>query len=299
MGLLLILLLALTCYDCHSSTRNPVCTKTTVCGHNETCMLKELRASDGHHEYIRMCEKQEVCDYIQLGFAAVGKRESEISIKSRDISITCCKTNLCNMPVMSTTSSSTTTAQLGHGHCPRDILFIVDASGSLGPANFQQVLNFIAGVINGLNIGVSENRVAVMTFSSSVKVEWNLNTYADKQSLINATHHIHYTGGETYTHQALQYARIKVFSLAAGDRQHFPNVAIILTDGKSNNDSQTVIEAAALQHVAKVIAIGIGSQIDTNELHAIATNPDQQNVLLARDVHELQTLLTKIRTLLC
>ncbi|KAK3609156.1 hypothetical protein CHS0354_002135 [Potamilus streckersoni] len=74
-----------------------------------TCLLKELKASNGHHEYIMMCEKKEVCDGLGFGFPALGKRDSEISLESRDISITCCTTDLCNMPFMSTTFPTTST----------------------------------------------------------------------------------------------------------------------------------------------------------------------------------------------
>ncbi|KAK3594267.1 hypothetical protein CHS0354_008848 [Potamilus streckersoni] len=242
-----------------------------------------------------------VCDGLGFGFPAIGKRDSEISLESRDISITCCKMDLCNMPVMSTTfpTTSTTTVHSGHGHCRSDILFILDDSGSVGTLNFHQMLNFVVSVINGLNIGISENHVAMITFSSQTHLEWNLNTYGDKQALVNATLRIRYVPGTTQTSQALHYARTNVFTPGAGDRQGFPNVAIILTDGQSTNPSQTATTAAALQQVAKVIAIGIGTSTDTNELHVIATDPDQQNVFLLRDFHELQNVVAKVISVLC
>ncbi|KAK3609157.1 hypothetical protein CHS0354_002136 [Potamilus streckersoni] len=186
-----------------------------------------------------------------------------------------------------------------HGHCRGDILFILDASGSVGTANFHQMLNFVVSVINALNIGILESHVAMITFSSQNHLEWNLNTYGDKQALVNASLRIRYVAGTTQTSQALQYARTNVFTPGAGDRQGFPNVAIILTDGQSANPSQTATAAAALQLVAKVIAIGIGTSVDTNELHVIATDPDQQNVFLLRDFHELQNVVAKIISVLC
>ncbi|KAK3609155.1 hypothetical protein CHS0354_002134 [Potamilus streckersoni] len=150
-----------------------------------------------------------------------------------------------------------------------------------------------------MKIGVTENHIAMMTFSTRSHVEWNFNKYADKQALINATLHIHYVSGTTNTAEALLNSRMHVFTPVAGDRHDFPNVAIILTDGKSDNHNQTTIRAAALQHVAKVIAIGVGSDISINELNIIATDPDQQNVLLSGGFHDLHNLLTKIGSVLC
>ncbi|KAK3582735.1 hypothetical protein CHS0354_039778 [Potamilus streckersoni] len=191
------------------------------------------------------------------------------------------------------------TVSSGHIHCARDILFIVDSSDSLGPENFGLMKNFVASVINELTIGVSESLVAIMSFSSSLVLECNLNTYDNKQTLMNAVPRIRYIGLGTNTSNALNYARTRVFTSVAGDRQGFANVVIILTDGRSGNPVQTAIEAAALHHVAKVIVIGIGPATAISELQAIATDPDQQNVLLVRDFHELQNMLKPILSVVC
>ena len=36
---------------------------------------------------------------------------------------------------------------------PVDVLFILDASGSVGPNNFELEKQFVVNVLNGLNIG--------------------------------------------------------------------------------------------------------------------------------------------------
>lgn len=72
-----------------------------------------------------------------------------------------------------------------------------------------------------------------------------------------------------------------------------PNVAkyvIVLTDGRSNDNSKTVQAAMALHNVPNVtvIAIGIGHAIDVNELHIIAT--DRNHSFVVNNFDLLHTL---------
>lgn len=72
-----------------------------------------------------------------------------------------------------------------------------------------------------------------------------------------------------------------------------PNVAkyvIVLTDGRSNDNSKTVQAAMALHNVPNVtvIAIGIGNAIDVNELHIIAT--DRNHSFVVNNFDLLHTL---------
>lgn len=72
-----------------------------------------------------------------------------------------------------------------------------------------------------------------------------------------------------------------------------PNVAkyvIVLTDGRSNDNSKTVQAAMNLHSVPNVtvIAIGIGNAIDMNELHIIAT--DKNHTFVVNNFDLLHTL---------
>ena len=60
-----------------------------------------------------------------------------------------------------------------------DVLFAIDASTSIGDANFENVIDFVRDVIVGLRIGTSDtttsSRVAVVTYSDEAKVLFQLN----------------------------------------------------------------------------------------------------------------------------
>ena len=92
-----------------------------------------------------------------------------------------------------------------------DLAFILDSSGSVGSYNFQQVKNFVKNVVDFFNIGVSGTHVAVVTYSTYPKLEFNLKAHYSKSSIKNAVGNIWYRGGWTYTADALDFVRRNIF----------------------------------------------------------------------------------------
>ena len=60
-----------------------------------------------------------------------------------------------------------------------DLVFAIDASTSIGDANFENVIEFVRDVIVGLRIGTSDtttsSRVGIVTFSDDATVLFHLN----------------------------------------------------------------------------------------------------------------------------
>lgn len=93
-----------------------------------------------------------------------------------------------------------------------DLAFILDGSGSVGSYNFNQVKNFVKNVVDFFNIGSSGTHVAVVTYSTYSRLEFNLKAYYTKSSIKNAVSYIGYRGGWTYTADALDFTRQNIFS---------------------------------------------------------------------------------------
>ena len=70
-----------------------------------------------------------------------------------------------------------------------------------------------------------------------------LNSYKDKYALISAIQSVHYRTGTTATDRGLQYARQYHFQSYHGSRPGANKIAIVLTDGHSNDVSKTLNEA--------------------------------------------------------
>lgn len=88
---------------------------------------------------------------------------------------------------------------------PTELVFVLDESGSVGEANFQLQNQFVAKLVEGFDIGITSTQVAVMTFASSVVIEFYLNAFNDKIQLLERIKHINYSHpGLTITHSALR-----------------------------------------------------------------------------------------------
>ena len=181
-----------------------------------------------------------------------------------------------------------------------DVMFIVDASGSVELHNFQKQLDFMKEFVQAFDIGPGPNQVQVgaIIFESSVHNQFNMNTFSTKGSLSTAISGISYTEGGTYTHLALDYVRTNSFTTAAGDRPGVPNFAIVLTDGVSESDTATRIAAADLQASTTVIGIGVGSYAPVDEIKAIASGTGDENTYFL-EFNDLSTILGDLEEKTC
>eukprot|EP00105_Crassostrea_gigas_P011663 XP_011427433.1 PREDICTED: collagen alpha-1(XXII) chain-like isoform X3 [Crassostrea gigas] len=191
--------------------------------------------------------------------------------------------------------------QSSHRNCSlieADVVFLLDASGSVGSANFFQQLNLVKTFVENSNIGPSNVQVSVVTFSTRVQEVFNLSRYQSKEALLSSMNTIKYSTGSTHTSEAILYAVQHSFTHAAGDRPLVPNFLFVVTDGHSTFPSHTT-GAANLAHQAGIITfvIGIGSSVSRQELQDIATSP--QHVFQVPDFNVLSKLHSELTTKIC
>ena len=126
-----------------------------------------------------------------------------------------------------------------------DVAFIVDKTKSLGVANFLLLKGFLLELAAAMNIGPNATHTAIMTFSKKPNV---LSTFANTKLHSNEAVHQFisripvFLGGGTFTDKALMAAADKLFIEKAGDRLKYPNVLILLTDGRTNSKSKPFSE---------------------------------------------------------
>ncbi|XP_078694790.1 collagen alpha-6(VI) chain-like [Branchiostoma floridae x Branchiostoma belcheri] len=182
--------------------------------------------------------------------------------------------------------------------CPAklDVVFVLDGSGSVGYDNFQRMKSFVKRVVGGFVIGPSETQISVFQYSHFVVQELALDTYGSINGINQAIDAVMYQGGGTATGLALYEMRQYGFSLANGGRPGARRVAILLTDGMST-DSVDKHAMAAWQAGISLYVVGIGSNVDMNELLAIGGTPD--NVFSLGNFGQLQDLSNRLPSRLC
>uniref|UniRef100_A0A667YNI2 Collagen type VI alpha 6 chain n=1 Tax=Myripristis murdjan TaxID=586833 RepID=A0A667YNI2_9TELE len=148
-------------------------------------------------------------------------------------------------------------------------VFLVDGSSSIGIDNFQEVRQFLRKFIEGLDIGADKVRVGLAQYSNEPHQEFLLKDHMDKQSLLAQVDNLPYRMGGTETGKAISFLETQYFTAQAGSRinQRVPQIAIVITDGESEDD---VI--APTQQLRKQGVIIFGSA-SLNETKVIATAP--------------------------
>ena len=180
------------------------------------------------------------------------------------------------------------------GNSVQDVVFVIDTSGSIGSSNFQMIRNFVANITTELIQKYPESAVGVILYSDNAWIQFNLQAYASSNlnTLLSAIYRLPYSGGGTNTAGALRLLLSSAQNGSLGLRSYSSNVAIIITNGLSNNQPAT-LSAANLLHAAKtfnVFAVGVVGA-NMTELQRIASSPDFvffTSYFNSSSLHELQ-----------
>ncbi|KAK6109973.1 von Willebrand factor type A domain family protein [Brugia pahangi] len=125
------------------------------------------------------------------------------------------------------------------GQCPREILFIVDSSGSVQRI-YDQQKEYLLSLLNELRIGEGNQRVALIQFagSSHQRVEWTFDTYKDIKDIAEALNQVRHFTGTTYIGRALENS----IGVLETRRQGIPTTVILVSDGFSQDDASKPAE---------------------------------------------------------
>ena len=122
-----------------------------------------------------------------------------------------------------------------------DLAVVVDSSGSIGEANFNKVKVFLSQLFEQFDISPTETRVGLVQYNQSPRYRGisPLKSSAQSKSYLkNVAQNLFYYGGKTRTDTALQFAYAMFFNPDGADRPQYPNVVIVMTDGKTNAGSK-------------------------------------------------------------
>ncbi|CAE1320617.1 unnamed protein product [Acanthosepion pharaonis] len=177
-----------------------------------------------------------------------------------------------------------------------ELVFAIDASGSVGSDNFNSTLIFLTNVVRKLQIAPDMTRVAVIRFSHIATISFDLDTYYSVSSMTSKISSIKYTGGGTATYSAIDTARINVFKKA---RKNVPKVFVLVTDGYSNDKDLTVKAADTLkQNATTIFTIGVGS-VNHQEMLAVASSPNCIHYYSLNSYSEIDGIISEIQRESC
>ena len=155
------------------------------------------------------------------------------------------------------------------------MVFVIDTSGSIGRVNFRRIRRFTANLATELFHNFPGSEVGVILFAANAHIEFNLQTHTCLKALQTAIAGLPYSRGGTNTAEALTLLRSATRNEMLRLRGNSSKVAIVITDGLSNNPSATLSAANELHNLGKfdVYAVGVGGA-NQDELRRIASRPE-------------------------
>ncbi|XP_029443002.1 collagen alpha-1(XXI) chain-like [Rhinatrema bivittatum] len=179
-----------------------------------------------------------------------------------------------------------------------DLVFIIDGSWSVGDTNFETTKNWLVNMTSGFDIGPSYTQVAVIQYSDAPRLEISLGEHLTSQELIAALKTMEYLGGNTQTGLAIQFARENVFPVSKRANVAKKKIAIVITDGKSQDSVVNSSVDARTQGII-MFAVGVGSDITYSELVDIANKPSSAYVFYAEDYTMIERIKEAMQQKLC
>ncbi|XP_041721920.1 collagen alpha-1(XII) chain [Coregonus clupeaformis] len=157
-----------------------------------------------------------------------------------------------------------------------DLVFLVDGSWNVGRDHFKYIRSFISTMVGAFEIGEDKTRVGVVQYHTDTRTEFNLNQHMKRGELLRAINTLPYMGGNTMTGEAMDYLLKNTFTEANGARKGFPKVAMIITDGMSQDPVEAIAKKLKNMGV-EIFTLGIKGA-DEEELKQMASTPYRTHV---------------------
>ena len=176
-----------------------------------------------------------------------------------------------------------------------DVAFILDPVVKINPAMWNQVVKLIKSVLMRLDVNVFGTHVAVMTYNNgwsivkSLSGEMSFDLMFAKSADVSARN----------INSAIRLARLDIFSqsdlhyVVSGDRPDVPDVVVIVVGAglSSNSTTSTTASEAAESAGIKIVTVGVGPNVDVDDLKDIATNATEAELLHAVAPENVTALL--------
>ncbi|OWF48419.1 Cartilage matrix protein [Mizuhopecten yessoensis] len=164
---------------------------------------------------------------------------------------------------------------------PMDVVFLLDSSKSVRGQDFDKQLKFANDIVDRLDVGPGPNqtRVGVISIGYTYLLQFYLQTHKTREDVKTAISHIrHRFSYETNTGASIRFMTRYMFRPFFGGRPGATRVAIVITDGLSQDQKSTRFEALlARKKGIKMFAIGVGLKKES-ELLSIGNWPTDDYV---------------------
>ncbi|XP_012628006.1 von Willebrand factor A domain-containing protein 2 [Microcebus murinus] len=138
-----------------------------------------------------------------------------------------------------------------------DLVFMLDASASVGPENFAQMQSFVRSCALRFDVNPDVTQVGLVVFGSWVQTAFGLDAHPTLAAVLRATSQAPYLGGAGSAGTALLHIYDKVMTVQRGARPGVPKAVVMLTGGRGAEDAAVPAQKLRNNGVS-VLVVGVG-----------------------------------------
>ncbi|KAK0055887.1 cell wall protein DAN4, partial [Biomphalaria pfeifferi] len=174
----------------------------------------------------------------------------------------------------------------------------MDSSGSIGAANYKQMLEFAVSITERFTLGTEDVQFAQVIFGANAYKKFDFNTHKTFASLKKAILATPYLKQSTRTDRALTFVlNSTIFKESSGARPKARKIILLMTDGVSDLPRQTLQAAQQVKDSnIDIIAVGIANALEEELRHMASSS---QDVFMCKSFDDLKYITDKVTDRAC
>ncbi|XP_075127409.1 collagen alpha-4(VI) chain-like [Leptodactylus fuscus] len=157
-----------------------------------------------------------------------------------------------------------------------DIVFLVESSDHITADAFEDVKDFLYGLVSSLDVGANKVRIGLAQYSDETNRVFLLNDYSLKSEILEKIESLSYKDGNTYTGRALRDVNNTYFTEEAASRaaEKVAQILVLVTYGQSSDEIKGVARDLKIRGISLYVT-GINIK-DIGELKEVASKPSRK-----------------------
>ncbi|KAF4019264.1 hypothetical protein G4228_010504 [Cervus hanglu yarkandensis] len=138
-----------------------------------------------------------------------------------------------------------------------DLVFMLDASVSVGPENFAQMQSFVRSCALRFDVNPDVTQIGLVVYGGRVQTAFGLDTHLSRAAVLRALSQAPYLGGVGSAGTALLHIYDKVMTVQGGARPGVPKAVVVVTGGSGVEDAAVPAQKLRDNGVS-VLVVGVG-----------------------------------------
>ncbi|XP_004681048.2 PREDICTED: von Willebrand factor A domain-containing protein 2 [Condylura cristata] len=149
-----------------------------------------------------------------------------------------------------------------------DLVFMLDASASVGPRNFAQMQSFVRSCALQFDVNPDVTQIGLVVYGGLVQTAFGLDVHLTRTAVLRAMSQAPYLGGAGSVGRALLHIHDKVMTVQRGARPGVPKAVVVLTGGTGVEDAAGPAQKLRSNGIS-VLVVGVGPVL-SGELRRLA-----------------------------